>query len=101
MVDASGERLVGLDKLRQSLDPNRPLERGFARVHRADGSLAHGGAELASGEAVTLKFADDERRAVVDGDATASPRPQPAAAAPPPKKAPRPSKVPENQGDLF
>jgi len=101
VVDASGERLVGLDKLRQSLDPNRPLERGFARVHRADGSLARSGAELQSGEAVTLKFARDERRAVVDGEAVNSERAQPAAAAPAPKKTPKPSKVPENQGELF
>ena len=102
VLDQSGERLVSLDKLRQSVDPNRPLERGFARVHRADGSLARSAAALQSGEGVSLVFADGARGAVVDGEAPSPDRPQPAAiSAALPKKLPKPSKVPENQGDLF
>jgi exodeoxyribonuclease VII large subunit len=100
VVDQAGERLVALDKLRQSVDPNRPLHRGFARVHRADGSLARSAAALRSGEGVKLVFADGDRGAVVDGKA--SERPAIAAqASAPPKRAARPSKVPEGQGDLF
>ncbi len=65
----AAERLESLEKLRRSLDPDRPLERGFARVLRADGSIAHTAAALASGEAVKLKFADAERAAIIDGQA--------------------------------
>jgi exodeoxyribonuclease VII large subunit len=99
-LDRAGERLVALDKLRQSVDPNRPLERGFARVHHADGSLARSAAALASGEGVKLVFADGSRGAVVDGE-PAMATSLPAQAATPPKRSPRASKVPENQGDLF
>jgi len=79
------ERLARLDQLRLSLDPDRPLSRGFARVHHADGGLARRGADLQPGEEIRLVFADRERRAVVEG----APRPKkPQAAAP-------------DQGDLF
>lgn len=88
----SQERLADLGKLLGAVDPNRPLERGFARVHRADGSLVHQGATLASGEAVSLVFKDGSRGAVIDGEAPATPpRPTPARK---PKDNPR-------QGDLF
>ena len=87
-VAQAEERLSALDKLRLSLDPNRPLQRGFARVHRADGALARSAAVLAPGEAVRLVFGDGERGAVVDG---AKPAP-----------APRPKAAPDaGQGDLF
>ena len=66
-LQGASERLNRLDALRRSLDPDRPLERGFARVHRADGALAHAGADLSSGEEVTLVFKDRARKAVVDG----------------------------------
>ena len=88
LVRAS-ERLAGLEQLRQSLSPNRPLERGFARVWRADGALAHRAAELDPGESVSLEFADARRGAVVDGDPQ---RPAPR---------PRPARPPAGQGDLF
>jgi exodeoxyribonuclease VII large subunit len=86
------DRLRRTDQLLVSLNPDRPLELGFARVHRADGSLARRGGDLASGESIRLKFRDDERRAVVDG-AAAAPRPEPK---PKPKAA-----APAGQGDLF
>jgi exodeoxyribonuclease VII large subunit len=94
------ERLAAVEKLRQSLNPDRPLSRGFARVHRADGSLARQGAALEAGETVTLVFADAHRSAVVDGgggepEAPPIPRPKPRKAAPSPAD---PGKV---QGDLF
>jgi exodeoxyribonuclease VII large subunit len=84
------ERFAALSKLYGSVDPDRPLQRGFARVHRLDGSLVHQGASLSSGEEITLKFADVARQAVVDGSA-APPKRKPGAA---------PAK-PAEQGDLF
>jgi exodeoxyribonuclease VII large subunit len=83
------ERFDALAKLYGSVDPDRPLQRGFARVHRADGSLVHAGASLSAGEEISLKFADATRQAVVDG-----------AAAAPKRKAASPLK-PVEQGDLF
>ena len=77
----AGERLESLDKLRLSLSPNRPLERGFARVHHADGALARSALALASGEAVRLVFADGDRGAVVDGEP-----PPPSSAVPLPQR---------------
>ncbi len=61
------ERLSSLDKLLRSLSPDGPLERGFARVRHANGSLARSARELSNGEAVELVFADGRRGAVVDG----------------------------------
>jgi exodeoxyribonuclease VII large subunit len=87
------ERLAGLAKLLAAVNPDRPLERGFARVHRRDGGLVRQGAALASGEAVSLVFADATREAVIDG------------AAPParPTRPARPASKPQaaTQGDLF
>ncbi len=81
------ERLDNLDQLRASLNPDRPLALGFARVHRADGRLARSGGELTAGEVLALVFADKTPVPVrVEG---ASSRP------------PRRSGVPALQGDLF
>ena len=53
---------AALDKLRRSLDPDRPLSRGFARVQHADGRLAASAGGLRSGEAVVLTFARRAKR---------------------------------------
>ena len=108
-LDREADRLAGLDKLRQSLNPERPLELGFALVRKMDGTLARSAADLAAGERVNLKFKHGERDAVIDGEGSTPPPPPPvpapAAAAPPkprPKPAsPPPSSPPSSQGDLF
>jgi len=84
----AAERVASLDKLRLALDPDRPLERGFARVHHAVGPLVRSASALTSGEGVRLVFKDGERTAVVD----AEPKP-------PPAKRPKPVRA--DQGDLF
>ncbi len=89
---SAGERLTQLDKLRLSLDPNRPLTLGFALVHRPDGTIIRQGTSLQAGETVNLQFADASRSAVIEGaaPATASPRARP------------PAKPPTGgQGNLF
>ena len=94
-LDRLGERLEALGKLHVSVDPERPLLRGFARVSREDGSLVREGASHASGERVPIKFADKvERRAVVDGADSAQPAPRP-----PIRAKAKPAGSP--QGDLF
>jgi exodeoxyribonuclease VII large subunit len=69
-LDRAAEALAGLDRQRLTLNPDGPLKRGFARVHRSDGHLARQAADLGAGEAVRLVFQDGERGAVVtDGEA--------------------------------
>jgi len=82
------DRLGRIEQLRTSLNPDRPLSLGFARVHHADGGLARRAADLSAGEAVRLTFADGDRQAVVDGTA-------------PPKAARAAKPPPASQGSLF
>jgi len=92
-LERLSERLEALAKLYASVDPDRPLQRGFARVTRRDGSLVRAGAALASGEAVSIKFGDQvTREAVIDGPAP-TPAPKPAK--------PRAKPAAPEQGDLF
>ena len=83
------ERVQRLGQLLASVNPDRPLALGFARVHLADGALVRRAGALKSGDAVRLVFQDDARDAVIDGERS-SPRPKPA----------RPP-APTPQGDLF
>jgi exodeoxyribonuclease VII large subunit len=92
-LSASAERLANLEKLRLSLDPDRPLVRGFARVEREDGHLLRSAGAATSGETVRLVFHDGKRAAVIDGAAKA-----PSAPPAPPRKVPPP---PVEQGRLF
>jgi len=97
-LERLSERLEGLSKLYASVDPDRPLQRGFARVTRADGAIVHAGAALAGGEEVSIKFGDKvTRQAVIDGAGAIAP---PAPAAPKPAKA-KPRVEGPAQGDLF
>ncbi len=94
-LDRLGERLVALSKLYAAVDPDRPLQRGFARVTRRDGSLVRAGAALEAGEAVAIKFGDQvTRSAVIDREGV-----EPAAGAPRSTRNPRAVGPP--QGDLF
>ena len=84
------ERLERLSRLFLSLDPDRPLERGFARVHLADGRLVRSAGQLAAGDALSLKFRDGDAAAVVTGGEPRKATSLKKAKAPPP-----------GQGDLF
>jgi exodeoxyribonuclease VII large subunit len=86
-LQREGERLASLERQRVSLNPEGPLERGYALVRRADGALARSAKALAAGEPVTLKFGDGERGAVIDGAA--------------PRRAARAPTADGGQGDLF
>ncbi|MBC7668970.1 MAG: exodeoxyribonuclease VII large subunit, partial [Gemmatimonadaceae bacterium] len=98
-LEREGDRLASLDKLRQSLNPERPLELGFALVRKADGTIARSAGELASGERVNLKFKAGDRDAVIDGEGSEIVPPAPVAARPAPK--PKPPSPPSSQGGLF
>ena len=75
-LDSLRERLTALDALRRSFNPDGPLSRGFARIHRADATLVRRAADLSAGETVKLVFVDGERAAVVDLAQRSRPRPQ-------------------------
>ncbi len=94
-LDRATERLIALDKLRVSFNPDGPLARGFARVNRADGALARSAEALSAGEAVRLTFADGCRSAVIAGGETAPPPRKP------PAKKPSPVSGAGGQGSLF
>ena len=92
----AAERLQGLEQLRRSLDPDRPLERGFARVHRPDGALVRDADALKPGERLRLHFGrGKDVGAVVEG------APVEAAPAARPVRRSRPASAPSLQGDLF
>jgi exodeoxyribonuclease VII large subunit len=99
-LQRDADRLAGLEKLRQSLNPERPLELGFALVRKGDGTLARSATDLMSGERVNLKFKSSDRDAVIDGEGGLVPTPGPAPI-PAPKPRPKPATPSTEQGDLF
>lgn len=92
-LDRFSERLGSLGKLHAAVNPDAPLNRGFARVHRADGSLVRAGASLTAGETVSLKFADEARTAVIEGEPPVPPAK--------PARTPKRTEADQAQGDLF
>jgi exodeoxyribonuclease VII large subunit len=101
-VTRAQDQLASLDKLRQSLNPERPLELGFALVRKADGSLARSAGDLASGERVNLKFKSGDRDAVIDGEGGAPFVPAASTLAPArPAARPKPPTPKPDQGSLF
>ena len=97
-LERAGERISALSSLFAAVDPERPLQRGFARVTRADGSIVRAGGALASGEEVAIKFGDQvTRNAVVDGR---TPDPLAVRTASKPVR-PKPKAATSSQGDLF
>ncbi len=86
----AGDRLGNLDQLRLSLDPDRPLNLGFARVNRPDGHLVSSPDSVTDGEHLVLTFKGDRRLDVTAGLSAAKPAPK--------KPSPPPS---PRQGSLF
>jgi exodeoxyribonuclease VII large subunit len=70
-----------------ALAPSATLERGYAIVQRLDGSVVRQGADVADGERLTLRFADDQLAVRAEQAEVAT------STAPVPKKAPA-KKVP-------
>lgn len=81
------QRLEALGRLADSLHPEAPLKRGFARITDASGkTVVSRDAAIAAGQ-VSLRFADGEVAAAVAGAASPS--------------RPKPAKTVPNQGNLF
>ncbi len=84
------QRLDAIARLTDSLHPEAPLKRGFARVTDAHGkTIASRAAAIAAGQ-VGLRFADGEVEAIVGGGSAPSRPP-----------ASKPAKPAPNQGSLF
>ncbi len=90
-LSRAGDRLKNLEQLRLSLNPDRPLNLGFARVNRPDGHLVGLATDIKDGDALVLTFKDG--KADVTAGASSSPRPTV-------KKKADPASIPQ-QGDLF
>ncbi len=91
------ERLDGISKTLEALNPKAPLTRGYALVHGPDGALARSAAALKPGDGVTLEFADGKADATVNG--AAEPAPGPAKARQKPQKPKKTAGAP--QRELF
>jgi len=77
-LNLEGDRLKGLDRVLQANSFERVLDRGFALVRDADGSPVTSAGDARDGQAVTLKFRDGERAAVIGaGGARSRPKPGP------------------------
>jgi exodeoxyribonuclease VII large subunit len=59
------QELIGATRVLESLSHHSVLARGFALVQSADGALVRSAAELTTGDAVKLSFADGEAPAVI------------------------------------
>jgi exodeoxyribonuclease VII large subunit len=85
------KKLESLSRVLEGISYRGVLERGFALVRGADGSIRRRSDAVKSGERLSLTFADGEREAVAGGAPTGAP------AAP----KPRVTKPKAGQGDLF
>jgi exodeoxyribonuclease VII large subunit len=88
-VEQGQQRLDALTRLADSLHPEAPLKRGFARVTDADGKTIMSRAAAVKAGDVTLRFVDGEVRSVLNGSA------------PPRSSTPKPNIPTVNQGNLF
>lgn len=86
------ERLDGAWKLIEALSHQGVLARGFVLVRDGRGKAVTRAGQVASGEALTLTFADGDVGAVVAGPAAARPAPKPKRSGP---------KDPGGQGQLL
>ncbi len=100
-VQQGQQRIDGLSRLVQSLHPEAPLQRGFARVTDRNGKTISSMNAATAAAHVTLRFADGEVGAHV-GDAVVAfpPAPPPASKRPAPPKPPTVKPV-SGQQDLF
>jgi exodeoxyribonuclease VII large subunit len=94
-IENARGKVEALDRLRRSLNPEAPLERGYVLVTDRDGNLVKDRATAEQRATLTLKFADGTLD-VISGSTpptpTAPPRPAPK---------PRPAARPEGQQELF
>src|SRR5690606_8849279 len=98
LVEQKSERLKGLEQLRLSLDPDRPLNLGFARVSQKGGGLVTSPKAVHTGDVLELTFKGNAILEVTATEGATPPlTPRPAAKASPKTTVSKPS----DQGSLF
>lgn len=75
-LEARRQELASASRMLESLSHKSVLARGFAMVHRPDGTLVRAAKELNAGDEVELTFADDAQRAVIDGPQAGAGKPK-------------------------
>ena len=64
-LHAEHQQLAGLAVRLEACNPHAPLQRGYALVSHADGTLLRGALDSQSGEEITVRFAHDALKARV------------------------------------
>jgi len=73
LLAVSSSRLAALDARLHSLSPLAVLDRGYALVLAADGSLVRSAAQIAAGDRLTTRLADGTFQSRVESTSTSSP----------------------------
>jgi exodeoxyribonuclease VII large subunit len=94
-IDHARGKVDALDRLRRSLDPKAPLQRGYVLVTAPDGHVVRTREDAATRPALRLEFADGTLDVLTEGASTSALAPARSA----PK--PRPSARPPGQQELF
>jgi exodeoxyribonuclease VII large subunit len=76
-LEAHRKHLDASARMLESLSHKSVLARGFVMVHREDGTLVRAAKDLNAGDAISLTFADDQKKAVVDPPEPAKSRGKP------------------------
>ena len=95
-IEAARGAVDGLDRLRRSLDPRAPLQRGYVLVTTPDGGLVRDRRTAAAEPALRIEFADGALDV-----STGSPSPAMQAGTAPRAARPKPSAAPGKQQELF
>jgi exodeoxyribonuclease VII large subunit len=95
------DRLAQASRLLGSYSYQSVLARGFALVHGADGTMIRSAAAIATGEHLSIRFADGDVGAVADGSETGTPARPVRRKTAGPRKPAKLTKKPVDQGDLF
>ena len=94
-IEHARGQVEALDRLRRSLDPKAPLQRGYVLVTTPDGHVVRTRKDAASSPTLRLEFADGTL------DVSTGETPLPPTSAPRPAPKPRPAARPEGQQELF
>ena len=68
MLDRADDGVAHTRARLLALSPAATLRRGYAIVQRADGTVVRSAAEVAPGERLTLRFAEDQLTAVAEAE---------------------------------
>jgi len=91
-IEQARGKIDALDRLRRSLDPRAPLQRGYVLVTAPDGHVVRTRADAATLPALRIEFADGTLDVATDSANSPPPRPSPK---------PRPVARPPGQQELF